>query len=361
MDHRPDLLLYLVYGADSYHQEAVFSIASALARLRDTPQAAVRIEVCADRAEPYAALPVRVRALDAATLDAWCAPHGYRFRAKHVALRRAFDGADPPPARAILIDTDTFFHRSPAELFDLVRPGTLLCNHIGPRYGAHPENTLYRSLAKRLQARGLADDAMALTNSGVIGLAHDDRAVLDHALALMDEFHPHAEGAYTLEEFVLAVAAHAAGLALAECPTQIHHYWSRKQIFRAKIRAWLERHAAAPLAAGAVADIGEINARVPRPPLAQRLLYKLATGPLPAAQRQFARELLYGCYPHANAFDRACGPIWWEKAVTNLRERGPVADADIVRWLQAPVLRGLLGSDLATVGAHLRARGLLDA
>jgi len=32
---------------------------------------------------------------------------------------------------ALLIDTDTFFHCSPLELFRRVQPGTLLCNAFG--------------------------------------------------------------------------------------------------------------------------------------------------------------------------------------------------------------------------------------
>jgi len=31
-----------------------------------------------------------------------------------------------------------------------------------------------------------------------------------------------------------------------ECPDLIHHYWSRKQLFRAKVKAWIAKHAAAP-------------------------------------------------------------------------------------------------------------------
>ena len=57
---RPQLV-YLVFGADTYHQEAVFSIASALAFLQDTPDANIDIQVFSDNPEPYRLLPVRVR------------------------------------------------------------------------------------------------------------------------------------------------------------------------------------------------------------------------------------------------------------------------------------------------------------
>lgn len=53
---RPQLV-YLVFGADTYHQEAVFSIASALAFLQDTPDANIDIQVFSDNPEPYRLLP----------------------------------------------------------------------------------------------------------------------------------------------------------------------------------------------------------------------------------------------------------------------------------------------------------------
>lgn len=348
-------LLYLVYGAASYHREAVFSIASAHARLVETPGAAVAIRVCTDDVAPYAGLPVEIAPLDAATLQRWRAPHGYHFRAKHVALRETLASSE----RAVLIDTDTFFHRSPLALFERVRPGTLLCNRIGATYGSRRQHPLYRTLAAHLQARGLAADDMRLLNSGVIGLDRADAAVLDRSLELMDELFPLAEGAYTLEEFVLAVARDERGIALAECPDDIHHYWSRKRIFRAKIDAWLAKHGDAPLSPAALADTAAVTDALPRPPRLTRLRIKLGTALLPAVQKQFARELMYGCYPYPNEFDRACGPVWWEKAVGNLRERDPAAvPAD---WLAAGALRRLLGDNAERIHSHLRAAGLLQA
>ena len=120
---RPQLV-YLVFGADTYHQEAVFSIASALAFLQDTPDANIDIQVFSDNPEPYRLLPVRVRPLDEATRKRWSEPHGYHFRTKHVVLREVLQESPV----ALLIDTDTFFHHSPMALFERVQPGTLLCS-----------------------------------------------------------------------------------------------------------------------------------------------------------------------------------------------------------------------------------------
>ena len=107
-----------------------------------------------------------LRPLDDATRKRWSEPHGYHFRTKHVVLRQVLEESPV----AMLIDTDTFFHSSPLELFRRIEPGTLLCNTLGTTYGANKQTLLYRTLAEVLQQRQLADDQTPMLNSGVIGL-----------------------------------------------------------------------------------------------------------------------------------------------------------------------------------------------
>jgi hypothetical protein len=346
---RPQLI-YLVFGAETYHQEAVFSIASALACLRDTPDQALDIQVFSDNPEPYRLLPVHVRPLDEATRKAWSQPHGYHFRTKHVALRAVLEESQ----QALLIDTDTFFHCSPLKLFERVKPGTVLCNAFNQRYGAYAGSELHKSLAHILAERGLADDEMPLLNSGVIGLMHEDRELLDRSIALMDEFYPLARGAYTLEEFCLGVAAYRK-MEVAECTDLIHHYWSRKQLFRAKIRAWLRKHSDAPLTAEALDDTRRVTTRLPRPPRWQRLFYRSMTLSVPLQQRQFIREILYGCYQHSNEFDRACCEVWWDKARENAEQRlkQPLQQQQLASWLDHWMVKQLLGCRREAIYQHL--------
>lgn len=151
------------------------------------------------------------------------------------------------------------------------------------------------------------------------------------------------------------------GWSLVGCTDLIHHYWSRKQLFRAKIQAWLCKHGSSLLSAAALDDTLKVTDRLPRPPRAKRLLYKLGTLPLPAPMRQFSIELLYGCHEYSNEFDRACGPVWWEKAATNAIERypqEPIAE-QIEDWLNHSLLRNLLGSRANEIRQHLRQRDLL--
>jgi hypothetical protein len=346
---RPQLV-YLVFGSRTYHQEAVFSIASALSWLQETPDRAVDIQVFTDNPQPYDKLPVRVRPLDEATLRRWNEPHGYHFRAKHVALRTVLEESET----ALLIDTDTFFHCSPLRLFERVQPGTLLCNDQYTQYGNNKENVLYSALSATLKKRNLVDDQMLLLNSGVIGLHQRDAQVLDHSIALIDELFPLAQGAYTLEEFCLTVASYRV-LDVKKCPDLIHHYWSRKQLFRAKVQAWIRKHESQPTSQAALDDTRRVSARLPRPPRAQRMLYKLITLALPVHLRQFIREILYGCYDHPNEFDKACGPVWWDKALQNQQQRigTPVCQHLLEHWFTNSLVKLILGQRRTAIHDHL--------
>ncbi|MGY4525346.1 hypothetical protein [Pseudomonas sp. TE21394] len=349
MQHSHPQLVYLAFGPATYHQEACFSIVSALAHLDSAAGEAMDIQVYTDNPQPYAGLPVTVHLLDEATRQAWNAPHGYRFRCKHVLLRQVLQQYP----LAVLIDTDTFFRKSPLELFARVGPGRLLCNAIVARYGSNQKCLLYKNLQAILGSRGLADCQMPLVNSGVIGLTAEDAGTLDRSIAMMDEFHPLAREAYILEEFCLAVAAYRT-LDLAECTDVIHHYWSHKAQFRAKIQAWLRKHGHDPLSHAALADVPLVNDQLPRPPALQRLGYKALSMTLPSHERQFARELLYGCYPYPNEFDRACAPAWWDKALENLNARhGNMQPEQLRQCLRHPGLRLTLGERRKDIEAHL--------
>jgi hypothetical protein len=233
----------------------------------------------------------------------------------------------------------------------------VLCNAVGPRYGDNKNIPLYQVLAERLSARGLADDEMRHLNSGVIGLTHQDAGVLDQSISLMDEFYPELSTSFNLEEFCLSVAAYRTK-EVRECPDLIHHYWSRKQLFRAKVRAWLLKHGDAPTSQAALDDTRRVTTRLPRPPTWQRLLYRTATLGVPSTQRQFLREVLYGCCWQDNEFDRACSTVWWEKARGNAEERldRPLEPCQLERWLDHWAARQILGNRRKEIYQHLMQR-----
>ena len=346
---RPQLV-YLVFGAQTYHQEAVFCIASALARASQPTDLPFDIQVYTDNPEPYRDLPVSVHPFDAQTRSEWSGPHGYHFRCKHIVARQVLETCE----KAVLIDTDTVFQECPMKLFERVRQDTLLCNAFQLRYEHCKETVLYTALAGILAERGLADDQMMLVNSGVIGLTRNNASILDTSIALMDEFFPITPGAVTLEEFCLGVVAYRT-LKIETCTDLIHHYWSRKELFRAKVHAWLRKHGSHPLADPALQDVSNVTPHIPRPGTWQRLMLKSATLTVPQHQRQFVRELLYGCCEYPNEFDRACSPIWWEKAFDNAQRRTnrPIEPAQLRQWLDHWAVRRLLGHQHEAVYQHL--------
>lgn len=347
-DQKPQLI-YLAFGADIYRTEAVFSIASALKHSAIAAQdRAFDIQVFTDNPTPFSGLPVTTRDID----PAWRGPHDYHFRIKPVVLQKVLAEHE----KALLIDTDTFFKASPDTLFERIPANGLLCN----AFGLPLQDLGQPELLAEVQAILPVDSHSPQLNSGVIGLSRANSGVLERAIALMDALHPTFSHIYTLEELCLALAA-SQGMPLAECPDLIHHYWSRKGIFRAKIAAWYRKHANVPLSAAALADIGNINDRLPRPRQPLRALQKILTQLIPHEQRQFAREILYGCgcCNLDNEFDRACASVWWDKAIEvperRHHDRKP-EKAEIERWLKHPVLRLLAGRHYPQVVAHLTGR-----
>lgn len=346
MNKRPQLV-YLAFGAEIYQFEAIFSIASAFARCT---QRDWDIQVFTDAPGLYADLPVVVREI----LPQWKGPHSYHFRIKHAALQEVLREHEV----AALVDTDTFFRKSPQKLFERVRPGHLLCNSIGSKLVDSGHSATFLA---ELERNGLLDAALRQTNSGVIGLHVADSSVLERSISLMDEHYSAAMGVYTFEEICLALAAHGR-LALRECPDLLHHYWSRKAHFRAKVLAWHSKHRDAPMSDSALRDLLNVSVRLPRPPQPLRALQKIATLAIPTEQRQFTRESLYGCYWYSNEFDRACSNVWWEKALENAERRiGDRLNVHTLNlWLNHPVLRTLAGSfhpDFARHLGTLRAEG----
>ncbi len=338
-------LVYLAFGADIYQREAVFSIASALAHSALCPNdRQFEIRVFTDNPQLYTRLPVTACTID----PTWDGPHRYHFRIKHAVLLNVLSEYE----KAVLIDTDTFFRASPDSLFERVTSGHLLCNAIGATLGESP--SFPSQSATHLKQSGLWKSNLRQTNSGVIGLTTLDKGVLEHSIKLMDDLRPLVPELYTLEEFSLALAAHGQ-LQLNACTDLIHHYWSRKAQFRAKIQAWYTKHHAEPLSKAAMADVLLVNDRLPRPPQPYRGWQKTLTALITKERRQFLRELLYGCHTFANEFDCACAEAWWDKALVNVEKRlgKPLSTEQITLWLADPLLKLLAGSHYDTMQAHL--------
>lgn len=161
----------------------------------------------------------------------------------------------------------------------------------------------------------------------------------------MDEFYTKAPLSYNLEEFALAVIADAEDMELLTCTDLIKHYWSRKRLVRAKITAWYKKHKEDTLSASAFNDMSLISTTTPKPPTIMRLFKKTKALIIPKIQRQFAIELMNGCYEYSNEFDKACKFAWWETALKNLIEKSGLDKKQILKILQTRSFKLALGKN----------------
>lgn len=307
-------LLYLVYGPDAaYHAEARFSILSAL--YRSAAQADFQICVYTDAPLYYEGLPVQVHALPDETLQQWYGPLRYHHRAKLCLLQHAV----PLAAKTVFIDTDTFFLRDPALLFAAVDEQTCLADEL---YESKlPASTASDpAVAAMLVQCGIDPQKIPVINSGLFGIACSNSAVLDMALALNDVVYPASNRSLTTEQLVLGMAA-STRTRLVEDDGVIKHYWSRKQLFRAKAFAFIERHGSGWDSDAARRDFLQVTPLLPKPPAIVRTLAKLLLVLVPGTEKQLLLELFYGRYPYRNPFDRACHAVWREKAWDNYRQK----------------------------------------
>ncbi|MBK8288964.1 MAG: hypothetical protein IPK95_10320 [Cellvibrionales bacterium] len=307
-------LLYLVYGPDeAYHAEARFSILSALYRGSTDP--GFMISVYTDAPLYYEGLPVQVHALPEETLQQWYGPLRYHHRAKLCLLQHAV----PLAEKTVFIDTDTFFLRDPALLFDAVDDKTCLADEL---YDSQlPAVTANDPAVAALLAQfGIDPKKIPVINSGLFGISRSNSDVLDIALALNDVVYPASGRSLTTEQLVLGMAASTRAM-LVEDSGVIKHYWSRKQLFRAKAFAFIKRHGNHWDTAAARNDFLRVTPVLPKPPAFVRTLAKLACLQVTRRDRQLLLELLYGRYPYRNPFDRACCDVWQQKAVENYLEK----------------------------------------
>ncbi len=332
-----NLLVYLVYGPDpAYHAEARFSILSALYR---STQRDFTISVYTDAPQQYAGLPVEVQMLAADTLQQWYGAQRYHHRSKLCLLQQVVPLAD----KTVFIDTDTFFLRDPSLLFAAVNDHTCLADE------------LYRSqlpaawagdgvVSALLAQAGINPQDIPVINSGLFGIARANSRVPDLALALCDAVYPASQRSLTTEQLVLGMAAGTCTQLVADDGI-IKHYWSRKQLFRAKATAFLARHGAQWDTAAARNDFRRVTPVLPKPPVLVRTLVKLASLRLPRRERQLLLELFYARYPYANPFDRACHAVWREKAIGNFTSKTLPADRERLSLPDSTVARILLGKD----------------
>ncbi len=187
----PYVLAFNCWGKPIFAQEVAFCVRSALYWLGDRA-GEVRIVVYTDDAAPLARLPVEPIVISSEQLAAWRGPADYFARTKILILADLLQRFGKP---TLLIDSDTYFIKSPLALFGRLRPGATLM-HVWEsvlRYSPDPD---YSSIAAKLNAAPFKDRAgqldpvsadMPSWNSGVLGIHPADAPLLADVLHTCDE------------------------------------------------------------------------------------------------------------------------------------------------------------------------------
>lgn len=268
--NRDKLLVYLCYGEDeAYWLELRISLLSALRFLgRDDD---ISILIATDRPERAATLGVDVTLehLTPAMLKDWRGNHGYGHRIKNAVVPWLMDRHKVP---LCMVDTDTYFVRTPRALFERVGPG---------RTAMH--KTEDRESTRRIQSAlncdavtdpdgatwSFADAGMRVWNSGVIGIDPTDRRLLDAVIWLSDEVYERTK-LFNVEQVAFGRVFEET-TQLSRTDDVCAHYWGMARPFvRERARRFFAAFGHRPVAEQAAATAA-ISTALPRHPLSRRL------------------------------------------------------------------------------------------
>jgi len=114
------ILLYIVYGEDqAYYDGAIFSLLTFKNWIKDNDS--VEVVILTEKPEKFASYPIRVIPMNRNQRKEWSLNDAYHFRIKNRGMAYVMDYLNLEDFDKILFfDTDTYFHKSPMKLFDLI-------------------------------------------------------------------------------------------------------------------------------------------------------------------------------------------------------------------------------------------------
>ena len=115
------VLLYIVYGKDqAYYDGAIFSFLTFRHWILDSNQ--IEVVVLTEKPEAFAGYPIKTLLMSKEQKNEWSLNGQYHFRIKNRGLAFVMDKLKLKDSDKILFfDTDTYFHKSPLLLFDLIQ------------------------------------------------------------------------------------------------------------------------------------------------------------------------------------------------------------------------------------------------
>jgi heptosyltransferase-3 len=202
------VLLYIVYGEDqAYYDGAIFSLMTFMNWLNDKNQ--IEIVVLTEKPERFLDYPIKTLIMSEKQKNQWSLNGAYHFRIKNRGLAFVMDklklkGLD----KILFFDTDTYFHKSPLPLFDLIQSNQAL---FYLNEGLIYDRKRFRIYVESLEGKKIIIDndsyelskKSALWGSLMVGIMASMRPSLDWADKLMLKFFDLVPS-HTIEPFALS-------------------------------------------------------------------------------------------------------------------------------------------------------------
>jgi hypothetical protein len=225
-------LLYCVYDSDKHLREARFSVLTALRYLEGAANE-YRIVVCTTQPEIFSSFPVTLEPLDEAILKDWRGPNDFQFRTKIMAMIRVMDQYRGP---TVLLDSDTYFTRSPRRLLGRLKPGVSIMDRPDGRIFHVPAHIDFARELKRTfpeltfpLAGGdefrTSEAEAEMWVAGIVGLHDGDRMLLGRVLQLNDAIYERFPHTF-VEQFSFTEILRQNTRLIASRPV-VEHYWGR--------------------------------------------------------------------------------------------------------------------------------------
>ena len=202
------VLLYIVYGDDqTYYDGAIFSFLTFKNWILEDDQ--IEVVVLTEKPEKFSSYSIKLLTMSEEQKHEWSLGGKYHFRIKNRGLAFVMDHLKLKDFDKILfLDTDTYFHKSPLPLFDLIQPDqALFYLNEGLIYDKKRFYTYVENLeGKKIQV----DDEFyelskksALWGSLMVGITTNMRPSLDWADKLMVKLF-YIVPSHTIEPFALS-------------------------------------------------------------------------------------------------------------------------------------------------------------
>jgi hypothetical protein len=202
------VLLYIVYGeSKGYYDGAKFSFLTFMHWIKVKDQ--IEIYILTEKPDEFKSYPVNVLPISRLQKNEWSLNGRYDFRIKNRGLAYVMDQLKlSEQDKILLIDTDTYFHKSPLALFDLIKQNQALFYlnegliYSRKRFKVYIDHLEGKSIEIENDVYELSKES-SMWGSLMIGIMPNMRHSLDWADKLMQVF-INIVPSHTIEEFSLA-------------------------------------------------------------------------------------------------------------------------------------------------------------